>query len=257
MAITFVSRIATPVALNAPPFVTPAQSHTAGNLLVVVLTHFDNLPALPYVVGSVTNTAGDTFYPSAQTPFREDQHIPPLYGDTHTLEVWYCPITAGNPADVITVHVTPVNQTTYFSMACYEFSIGPLQSLRYSGLDAGVAYNFLYPTFVSLTVVVSTPAIPIAQPSVLVAIYRNSAGVTPTNPSGIQFTTDGGGAMWDSYQLVSGPSVCTATMSGASGPQGGLFAAAFSMGGPPGCFEDLPHAASSGGSGCASDVSNV
>jgi hypothetical protein len=251
---TLVSRISTTIDLNSPPFVCPAQTHTAGNFLVVVMSHYDFSPQ-GIVTKSVTNTAGDTFFPTTQTPWIEDAHIPSPYGDNHTQEIWYCPSTAGHVSDIITITFTTTGMTN-LAIGCYEFNFGTagLHTGAYSGVDGGVAYNqALEGPFVT------TPVLLITQPSVVVAVYRNAAASAPTSPSGTQFSTMGPTAptVFDSYQFtsVSGAAFCTLT--GLGSHNGGMLAAVFAGGGPQGCYQDLPHAVSTGGSGCASDVPNV
>jgi hypothetical protein len=240
MAISLVSRAS--AFPQAAPWHIPAQAHAAGSTLVLGVIYSSNGPQ----IAGVTNTAVDTWQRSVASPFQ---------GFAHAHECWYVPVTKGNPADVVTLTFTGVNSGTDVTMVCYEFGGGGA-TLTYTGVDgSGFSpadpLNFIH-----------TGTMVISGSSVVIAAYRNSNDNIPTSPSGTQFNTGGEGTKYDSYQFtsVSGTAHASITL-GDPYAQWSILASVFALGAQPpvissitGCPQDLPHPASSGGTGCGGDL---
>lgn len=217
MALTFVSRAAAvPVPLvNPARFQSAAHAHTAGNLLVAVFQQTNT------TIATVTNTAGDTWVRTTHSPF--------VNSTTHNHEIWYVLSTKGNAADVLTF--TCVNPGGGAELLCvvYEFAPsnvpGPASAQYVADAAAVVPVDGNNPP------VISSGVLPVTQASMLVATYRDSLGVVPTAPSGVQSASPNSGGVtsyYDCYQVTGVPAAVTA-VAGANNtfPQWTILAAAF------------------------------
>jgi hypothetical protein len=203
-AITFASRVATPSSLNTPgPVSAPPQTHTAGNLLVAVSTHQNAR------ITGVTNTAGDTWFPSPSTPFLNADGV-----DTN--ELWYCLSTAGHANDVVTATLS--GSATPIVLTVYEFSSPGAFAFVGESTGTGQGLN---------TTLITTGVLTITGASVIVAGYEDSNATVPTSPSGTQASA-GNASRYDSYQLTAVSGAVFATTNAAFslwGIQAAAFAA--------------------------------
>ena len=234
--ITFVSRQACALTLLTAPtrfIMSVGQTHTAGNLLVV-LVHSRQDGSTPLT--SVTNTAGDTFLRSVSSPYED------FAGGIHYFETWYCLATKGAVGDLITLSFGGVAPAIE-NIAVYEFSANG-QTFVYTGVDGsgGSGFDISHGGVGYIT----TGTLAITVPSVVVANYRSDSSANPPiTPSGTQFSNIVDSLIFDSYQFTQVSGTANASYSTINtDPQWGILASVFALG-PPlpvgvGCAQDLP-----------------
>lgn len=203
-AITFISRAATTTAVNATSVSSPAQAHSAGNLLVAAFNHAFVASA---TVSGVTNTAGDTWI---KTP------LSPQAANPNRQDLWYSLSTLGNGSDIVTATMS-VSENG-LTMAVYEFntSVGTW-SFVVDQIGSGVSGT-----------AVATASLTLTQSSVIVAVFEDDAGLTPTAGTGYTLATPdtfGGGYVWDEYHITAASEAATAT--GGASAAWSIIAAAF------------------------------
>lgn len=225
MAVTKVSRsvIAAADTSSADPhaITTPAQSHTAGNLLVV------GISAQYTSVSSVTNTAGDTFSKTTSSP-----SVPTA---ANYESIWYTLSTAGNASDVITANLSGKvgGGGTYNTICCYEFNTSS-GTWTFGADSVGTAAS---------GTAITTGSITLSTSGVIVANFESDGGNTPTPAAGYTLSNQDGGSgfTWDMYHITSASEAAAAT--GAAGGKWNIIGASFAVsggGGSRGLFETHP-----------------
>lgn len=196
MAITFVSRKGTSTPQSGTTTTTGTQSHTAGNLLVVVAYHQSS----GATVSSVANTAGDTWTKSPKSP--------QVDGFVRQVEIYYTLSTAGNASDQTTVTYSGIE--TYTGASVYELSTN---AGGFIFLDDQVGAG-TSTTPATATLTAANPAVIIAGESF------GAAGGWTAGTGYTAFGLDGGGTgsfAGDEYHIVTANEAASGTLSGSAG----------------------------------------
>lgn len=208
-AIALVSRANTPTHATTTSLQSPAQTHTAGNLLVVVLEA--QLQIGPTTITSVSDlsSGANTFTVTPSTPFNES-------GGANAFAIYYAKNITGVASNVITVALS--GSTSYCTITVYEFS----------GIDTTSPFVADSSGTAASGTAIATGTITLTGSSVIVAVYQASAA--PTAGTGYtQAQEDDNGFVFDSYHLTASSEAATATMGGSA--LWGILAAGFKAAG--------------------------
>lgn len=198
--LTLVSRTATSTGVTASSVAAPAQTHTAGNLLVALVFHEGAGFDPPSEVTGITNTAGDVWSKTTSTPYDDPVN------SSYVVEAWYVLSTKGATNDVVTATLNA--NTPYCTIVVFEIN-NSAGSFLYN-MDSVGSHN-------ASSTAITTGTLTITGESVVLALYETDAGSPPTSPSGTQGSSDGGGRVYDSYQFTSTSGAASATSSGVGG----------------------------------------
>jgi hypothetical protein len=222
-ALAAVSRAQGGGASSTSTCTTPAQSHTAGNLLVAVFSWRQN------AFSSIANTAGDTWVQAGTQQ---------TFG-THEVRMYYVNVTAGNGSDVVTVTLT--GNSDYRSCVVREISGQATSSVLGSTAAATGSSTAIDSGNVSVA----------ASSEIIVAFAIQAPTMTPgTGYTGTNFAVSGDATAYylDEYHIVTASEHATAT-----GPNAvwGIFAASFkdAAGGTPSSLPAIINTPIRGGGG--------
>ncbi len=258
-AMTFVSRNLASLTLFSSPTrrqQATGQTHTAGNLLVALVTYLGDVIDTP-PLSTITNTAGDQWLRTTLTPLDD------YPSGAHVFETWYVLATKGASNDKITIMFPAGGDpggTVDKVLTVYEFATDPggvFQYLSNGDANGGMGIDTRFGNQGRI----ESGLIHISQPSLVIANYRSVSGANPPIwPSGVHAFSGGPVTHFDSYQFASANMQVTAAYTDSSDPQWGVYATVFYPGetppppGPPGCPQDLPALAGTEGPGCRQDL---
>jgi hypothetical protein len=194
MAIAFVNRAQGGGSVSASSIISPAAAHTAGNLLVALMT-FD---ASGGNFSSITDTAGNTWIQAGTETLAGPGN--------NKLRIYYAYNCLGNASNVVTVNLSA--GTVYRSLVVLQFSGIQTSSDPLSDNKAGTGSSTSIASS-SLTVTASSEVIC----AIIIGVHDTIVGGSGYTLTSFAITGDPNKYYADEYHIVSASEAATGTQS--------------------------------------------